>query len=74
MPLSNHRRNLLFSGGSNSMGRCGKLGILNNELCNARDLAVSPSLPNMTATIASSTLHYKPVSIDVSVKIDYVQL
>mgnify|MGYP007011243985 CR=1 FL=1 len=48
------------------MGRGGKLGILNFEACNACDLAVSPSLPNMTATIASSVLHYKSVSVGIS--------
>ena len=43
------------------MVRNGKLTFKNNDTCNARELAVSPSLPNMTATIGSSVVHYKPV-------------
>ena len=45
------------------MGRDGKLGFKkNHEAYNARDLATSPSLPNMTSTISASVVHYNSVN------------
>ena len=53
----------LIVGGYSSMGRDGKLGFKkNHEAYNARDLATSPSLPNMTSTISASVVHYNSVT------------
>ena len=44
------------------MGRDGKLGFKKpHEVYNARDLATSPSLPNMTSTISASVIQYNSV-------------
>ena len=46
------------------MGRDGKLGFKkNHEVYNTRDLATSPSLPNMTSTISASVVHYNSVRL-----------
>ena len=47
------------------MGRNGKLTFKTNEACNGHDLASSPSLPNITTTIASDRFEYKGVNYDV---------
>ena len=44
------------------MGRDGKLGFKKtHEIPHARDLATSPSLPNMTSTISASVIQYNSV-------------
>ena len=51
------------------MGRNGKLTFKTNEACNGHDLASSPSLPNITTTIASDRFEYKGVPIMMQFKL-----